>query len=159
MGGGGKDDRKQNTCPFGLFRHTIRPSFAQILYTLFAQLYSHPNIFRKKFISDTEPDSDDNLVFYLYFKGTVSRVFLLLVFFMNQFPPSPRVSSYDRFDFFRGYIRKSRCTTGINDTGGNFAAGVCLIPFKAHPMKSPTTFPSEGKLSPPIVINIDKGGN
>jgi len=26
------------------------------------------------------------------FKGTVSRDFLLLVFFMNQFPPSPRVS-------------------------------------------------------------------
>jgi hypothetical protein len=25
-------------------------------------------------------------------KGTVSRDFLLLVFFMNQFPPSPRVS-------------------------------------------------------------------
>jgi hypothetical protein len=28
-------------------------------------------------------------------KGTVSRDFLLLVFFMNQFPPSPRVSHYD----------------------------------------------------------------
>jgi hypothetical protein len=28
----------------------------------------------------------------LTIKGTVSRVFLLLVFFMNQFPPSPRVS-------------------------------------------------------------------
>jgi hypothetical protein len=26
------------------------------------------------------------------FEGTVSRDFLLLVFFMNQFPPSPRVS-------------------------------------------------------------------
>ncbi len=26
-------------------------------------------------------------------KGTVSRDFLLLVFFMNQFPPSPRVSA------------------------------------------------------------------
>ncbi len=28
----------------------------------------------------------------LTIKGTVSRDFLLLVFFMNQFPPSPRVS-------------------------------------------------------------------
>ncbi len=27
----------------------------------------------------------------LIIKGTVSRDFLLLVFFMNQFPPSPRV--------------------------------------------------------------------
>jgi hypothetical protein len=34
------------------------------------------------------------------FKGTVSRDFLLLVFFMNQFPPSPRVSHLDRFEFF-----------------------------------------------------------
>ncbi len=37
------------------------------------------------------------------FKGTVSRDFLLLVFFMNQFPPSPRVFHLDRFDFFRKF--------------------------------------------------------
>jgi hypothetical protein len=49
------------------------------------------------------------------FKGTVSRDFLLLVFFMNQFPPSPRVSHFSKI---RGDIRKSRCTTGVNDTGG-----------------------------------------
>jgi hypothetical protein len=35
------------------------------------------------------------------FKGTVSRDFLLLVFFMNQFPPSSRVFHLDRFEFFR----------------------------------------------------------
>ncbi len=34
-------------------------------------------------------------------KVTMSRDFLLLVFFMNQFPPSPRVSHWDRFKFFR----------------------------------------------------------
>ena len=33
-------------------------------------------------------------------KGTVSRDFLLLVFFMNQFPPSPRVFHLDRFKVF-----------------------------------------------------------
>jgi hypothetical protein len=33
-------------------------------------------------------------------KGTVSRDFLLLVFFMNQFPPSSRVFHLDRFKFF-----------------------------------------------------------
>ncbi len=53
-------------------------------------------------------------------KGTVSRDFLLLVFFMNQFPPSsPRVFHQDRFKIFSqicGDIRKSRCTTGGNDT-------------------------------------------
>jgi hypothetical protein len=36
-------------------------------------------------------------------KGTVSRDFLLPVFFMHQFPPSPRVSHYDRFEFFRKF--------------------------------------------------------
>ncbi len=36
-------------------------------------------------------------------KGTVSRDFLLLVFFMNQFPPSPRVFHLDRFEFFRKF--------------------------------------------------------
>jgi hypothetical protein len=38
-----------------------------------------------------------------YLKGTVSRDFLLLVFFMNQFPPSPRVFHLDRFKFFRKF--------------------------------------------------------
>ncbi len=33
--------------------------------------------------------------------GTVSRDFLLLVFFMNQFPPSPWVYHLGRFKFFR----------------------------------------------------------
>jgi hypothetical protein len=36
-------------------------------------------------------------------KGTVSRDFLLLVFFMNQFPPSPRVLHLDRFEFFQKF--------------------------------------------------------
>jgi hypothetical protein len=36
-------------------------------------------------------------------KGTVSRDFLLLVFFMNQFPPYPRVFHSDRFEFFRKF--------------------------------------------------------
>ena len=36
-------------------------------------------------------------------KGTVSRDFLLLVFFINQFPPSPRVFHLDRFEFFRKF--------------------------------------------------------
>ncbi len=46
---------------------------------------------------------------------------------MNQFSPSPRVSHQDRFEFFakiRGDIRKSRCTTGINHSGGKIAAGI-----------------------------------
>jgi hypothetical protein len=77
-------------------------------------------------------------------KGTVSRDFLLLVFFMNQFPPSPRVSHLDRFEFFRKFAEifasKSappvsttpvanlppvgKIAAGISDTGGKFATGV-----------------------------------
>ncbi len=33
----------------------------------------------------------------------LSRDFLLLVLFMNQFPPSPRVFLSDRFEFFRKF--------------------------------------------------------
>jgi hypothetical protein len=37
-------------------------------------------------------------------QGTVSRDFLLLVLFLNQFPPSPRVFHLDRFKFFRKFV-------------------------------------------------------
>ena len=40
---------------------------------------------------------------HVYIKGTVSRDFLLLVFFMNQFTPSSRVFHLDRFEFFRKF--------------------------------------------------------
>jgi hypothetical protein len=46
---------------------------------------------------------------------------------MNQFPPSPRsipLGTFRIFSKIRGDIRKSRCTTGINDTGGKFATAV-----------------------------------
>ncbi len=67
----------------------------------------------------------------VHFKGTVSRDFLLLVFFMNRFPPSPRLFHLDRFEFFskiRGDIRESRCTTGINDTGGTSTTPAAILP-------------------------------
>jgi hypothetical protein len=60
-------------------------------------------------------------------KGTVSRDFLLLVFFMNQFPPSPAeypIRTIRIFSKIRGDIPKSRCTIGLNDTDGNFAADI-----------------------------------
>ncbi len=41
---------------------------------------------------------------------------------MNQFPPAPEYPIRTVLNFLkiRGDIRKSRCTTGINDTGGKF---------------------------------------
>jgi hypothetical protein len=52
------------------------------------------------------------------FKGTVSRDFLHLVFFMNQFPPSPRVFHLDRFDCFRKFaeIFASQCAPPVSTT-------------------------------------------
>jgi hypothetical protein len=53
-------------------------------------------------------------------KGTVSQDFLLLVFFMNQFPPQPQsvlLGPFRIFSNIRGDIRSSRLTTGVADTG------------------------------------------
>ncbi len=51
-------------------------------------------------------------------KGTVSRDFLLLVFFMNQFPPSPRVCHLDRFKFFWKFVEifASQCAPPVSTT-------------------------------------------
>jgi hypothetical protein len=88
----------------------------------------------------------------LTLKGTVSRDFLLLAFFMNQFPPSSRVFHLDRFKFFRKFAEIfasqgappvsttpvanlppvsatpvanfSTILASVVDTGGKFATGV-----------------------------------
>jgi hypothetical protein len=55
----------------------------------------------------------------LSLKGTVSRDFLLLVLFMNQFPPAnlPPVSTT------QGELM-AKFAAGVVDTGGKFATGV-----------------------------------
>ncbi len=40
---------------------------------------------------------------FIHYKGTVSKDFRLLVFFMNQFPPSIWVYQYGLFEFFRKF--------------------------------------------------------
>jgi hypothetical protein len=60
------------------------------------------------FISGSSPKAFNErlsacVISHLALKGTVSRDFLLLVFFMNQFPPSFRVFHLDRFEFFRKF--------------------------------------------------------
>ena len=89
--------------------------------------------------------------FYLQspFKGTVSRDFLLLVFFVNQFPPSPRVFHLDHFKFFQKFAEKfasqgaplvsatpvanfSTIFASVIDTGGKFATGVNDTGGKRH---------------------------
>ncbi len=36
-------------------------------------------------------------------KGQCHEIFCFWFFFINQFPPSPRVSHLDRFEFFRKF--------------------------------------------------------
>jgi hypothetical protein len=61
-----------------------------------------------------------------FFKGAVSRDFLLLVFFVNHLPQASDNSIRVISSFFKipGDICKSRCTTGINYHGGKFATGI-----------------------------------
>ncbi len=58
-------------------------------------------------------------------KGQCHEIFCFWFFSWISFPPA---SVYeDRLEFFRKFavvIRKSRCTTGFNDTGGKFATGI-----------------------------------
>ncbi len=55
-------------------------------------------------------------------RDSVTRIFAT-GFFMNQVPPGP-LEPFRFFSKIHGDIRKSRCSTGINDTGGKFATGV-----------------------------------
>jgi hypothetical protein len=89
---------------------------------------------------------------------------LLLVFFMNQIPPSPRVFHSDSFKFFRKFAEifasqgappvsttpvanfptifasivdtGGKFTTGVNDTGGKFATGVSNACGKLPPVST-----------------------
>ncbi len=51
-------------------------------------------------------------------KGQCHEIFLLLVFFINQFPPSLRVSHWDRFEFFRKFAVRHVTGTGSGLLGG-----------------------------------------
>jgi hypothetical protein len=57
----------------------------------------------------------------------VSRDFLPLVFFHESVSPQPQSIPLGLFQIFlkiRGDISKSRCTTGINETGAKLATDI-----------------------------------
>jgi hypothetical protein len=59
-------------------------------------------------------------------KGQCHEIFCFW-FFYESVSPQPQSIPLGPFQIFskiRGDIRKSRCTTGVNDTGGKFATGV-----------------------------------
>jgi hypothetical protein len=71
---------------------------------------------------------------------------------MNQFPPIRTVSNFSKI---RGDIRKSRCTTGINDTGGKITGGKIAAGFKDIGGKFATGINDNGgKFSDSLVLLI-----
>ncbi len=66
-------------------------------------------------------------------------------FFHQSVSPQPQSIPLGPFRIFlkiRGDIRKSRCTTGVNDTGGKFATGVKLPPVSTTSVANfATSFP------------------
>ncbi len=64
-----------------------------------------------------------------FFKGTVSRDFLLQAFSMNHLPKPLKMTlgSFEIFLKIHRDIRKSRCTTSIKNTGGRFATGTAGV--------------------------------
>ncbi len=76
----------------------------------------------------------------------MSQDLLLLVFFHKSVPPQPHSITLGPFQIFskiRGDIRKSRCTTGINDTSGKFATATTLPPVSTTLVANfPTSFAS-----------------
>ncbi len=64
---------------------------------------------------------------YCPIRGDSVTRFFASGFFHESPSPKPLIITLGSFRIFskiRGDIRKSRCTTGVNDTGGKFAAGI-----------------------------------
>ncbi len=102
-----------------------------------------------------------------HIKGTVSRDFLLLVFFMNQVSPNPLSIPLGPFQIFskiHGDISSSRFTTGVVDTGGKFAASVVdtggnlppvsLTPVENLPPVSTTLVKLVAKFSTSVIETV-----
>jgi hypothetical protein len=97
---------------------------------------------------------------------------LLLVFFMNQFPPSPRVFHLDRFKFFRKFTEifvsqgappvsttpvanLSTIFASVVDIGGKFATGVNDAGGKLPPVSTTPT----ADLPPVSLTPVANNGN
>jgi hypothetical protein len=60
------------------------------------------------------------------FKEIVSRDFLIQFFHKSSSPNTMKIKFWSFHKFWKicGDIRKSMCTTGINDSGGKFSKGI-----------------------------------
>ncbi len=80
-------------------------------------------------------------------KGKCHEIFCFRFFSWITFPQAPdnyiTVGSFRIFSKIRGDIRKSRCTTGVNDTGGKFTTGVNDTGGKLPPVSTTQTLSCE----------------
>jgi hypothetical protein len=69
------------------------------------------------------------------YRDSVTRFFALGFFHESPFPKPLKIAlgSFRIFSKIRGDIRKSRCTTGVVDTGGKFYTGGKLPPVSTTP--------------------------
>jgi hypothetical protein len=98
----------------------------------------------------------------------VSQDFLLLVFFMNQFPPSSRVFHLDRFEFFRKFaeIFASQAAPPVSTTPVANLPPVSMTPAAKLPPVSTTPVSNLPPVSATPVANfstifasvVDTGG-
>ncbi len=74
-------------------------------------------------------------------KGQCHEIFWFSGFFYESVSPQPQSIPLGPFQIFskiRKDIRKSRCTTGVNDTGGKFATGINDNGGKLPPVSTTT---------------------
>ncbi len=103
------------------------------------KIAEHRHVPKHEDHADEHPDIQDRDVGHLWhvlpalridkfahLKGSVTR-FFASGFFRESPSPKPLIITLGSFRIFpsiRGDIHKSKCTTGVNDTGGKFANGV-----------------------------------
>ncbi len=122
----------------------------QFVFLPFLQRLSHE--FSYAFVDIQQVDLDGlelvsslvQFVFLPFLKGHCHEIFCFL-FFMNQFPPSPRLSHQDRFEFFRKFaeIFARQGAPPVSTTPVAHLPPVSLPPVSTTPAANfATIFPS-----------------
>jgi hypothetical protein len=88
--------------------------------------------------SSLNPKGHQTDVFISFLKGQCHEIFCFWFFYesVSPQPQSVPLGPFRIFSKIRGDIRKSTCTTGVNDTGGKFATGVNDTDGKLPPVST-----------------------
>ncbi len=99
-------------------------------------------------------------------KGQCHEIFCFWFFYesVSPQPQSVPLGPFRIFSKIRGDIRKSRCTTGVNDTGGKFATGVNdtggkLPLVSTTPNLPPVSTTPAAKFATSFPCAVDTGGH